>query len=280
MRILKRDPFLKIANDMVVDYPLPSSISYMWNFGSLAGVFLGIQLLTGLILVMHYTPHIDLAFVSVEHIARDVNAGWFLRYVHANGATFFFLMVYLHVLRGMYYGSFVYPRHMGWLIGTGILILGMGSGFLGYCLVFGQMSYWGVTVITSLASAVPVIGEELVVWIWGGFTVGNATLQRFFTLHYLLPFVVLGLVVAHLMAIHQVSTGNPLGLNSKVDFVSFHPYFTTKDVFGILAVLTVFAYIIFFHPTALLEVDNSIPANPMATPQSILPQWSIGPLHI
>ena len=279
MRFLKRDPFVNIANDMVVDYPSPANISYLWNFGSLAGLFLGVQLVTGIILAMHYTPHMDLAFNSIEHIMRDVNYGWFLRYCHANGASFFFLMLYAHILRGLYYGSYIYPRALVWHIGVAIYLLTMAAGFLGYILVWGQMSYWAATVIINLVSVVPLIGNSLTEWIWGGFSVGNPTLNRLFSLHYLVPFIIAVLAILHLMALHIPWSGTPLGTNSKVDMVPFHPYFSVKDGLGVLVLLVMLSYLVFFNPNLLGEPDNYIPANPMATPPHIVPDWYFLPFY-
>lgn len=279
MRRFKGDPLLKIVNDMVVDYPSPANISYLWNFGSLAGLFLGVQLFTGIILSMHYTPEMTLAFSSVEHIMRDVNSGWLLRYAHANGASLFFLMLYLHLLRGLYYGSYLYPRTLTWHFGVVILLLSMAAGFLGYILVWGQMSYWAATVITNLFSVVPFIGQNLTQWIWGGFSVANPTLNRFFSLHYLVPFILTAVALLHLFALHVPWSGTPLGTNSKVDMVPFHPYFSIKDSFGIIILLTILAYLVFFAPNLLGEPDNYIPANTMSTPAHIVPDWYFLPFY-
>jgi len=278
-RILKHNPLLQLMNNMIIDYPSPSNISYLWNFGSLAGLCLVIQLITGIILAMHYTPHMDLAFSSVEHIMRDVNYGWFLRYAHANGASMFFIVLYLHIFRGLYYGSYKHPRQLTWMIGVTIYLLTMAAGFLGYVLPWGQMSFWAATVITNLISAIPYIGNDIVYWVWGGFSVSNPTLNRFFSLHYLLPFIIAALAIVHLLALHVVLSGNPLGTNSKVDMIPFHPYFTLKDIYGIIVVLALLAYFIFFNPNLMGEPDNYIAANPLSTPPHILPDWYFLPFY-
>lgn len=236
---------------MVIDLPAPSNISYLWNFGSLLGVCLVVQLLSGIFLAMHYTPHVDLAFNSVEHIMRDVNFGWFLRYLHANGASMFFIMVYLHIGRGLYHGSYTKPREMLWGVGVVILIVMMATAFIGYVLPWGQMSFWGATVITNLISAIPYVGQDIVEWIWGGFSISNATLNRFFSLHYLLPFVLTGLVIVHLIALHEHGSNNPLGVDSNIDKLPFHPYFTLKDGLGFLLFAIFFSYFVYFNPNLL-----------------------------
>lgn len=273
MRLLKSHPILSIVNGMVIDLPAPSNLSYLWGFGSLLGLCLIIQIATGIFLAMHYTAHIDLAFASVEHIMRDVNYGWLIRYVHANGASMFFVMVYLHIGRGLYHGSYTQPRVMLWNIGVVILILMMATAFLGYVLPWGQMSLWGATVITNLISAIPYIGQEIVEWLWGGFSVGNATLNRFFSLHYLLPFVLAGLAVLHLIALHIDGSNNPLGINSNIDKVPFHPYYSIKDLFGYAVFAIFFSFFIFYAPNVLGHPDNYIPANPLVTPPHIQPEW-------
>lgn len=273
MRLLKKHPILSIVNGMVVDLPAPSNISYLWNFGSLLGVCLVVQLGSGIFLAMHYTPHIDLAFVSVEHIMRDVNYGWLLRYIHANGASMFFIMVYMHIGRGLYYGSYTKPRQLLWSVGVIILILMMATAFIGYVLPWGQMSFWGATVITNLISAIPYVGDDIVQWIWGGFSISNATLNRFFSLHYLLPFALVGLVLVHLIALHIDGSNNPLGVNSSIDKIPFHPYYTVKDALGLLLFLTFFAFFVYFSPNVLGHPDNYIPANSLVTPAHIVPEW-------
>nr|UER94121.1 cytochrome b [Ruspolia yunnana] len=264
-------PLFKIANSALVDLPAPSNISAWWNFGSLLGVCLMIQILTGLFLAMHYTAHIDLAFSSVAHICRDVNFGWFLRTLHANGASFFFICLYLHVGRGMYYGS--YNFFYTWMTGVLILFLVMGTAFMGYVLPWGQMSFWGATVITNLLSAVPYLGTDLVQWVWGGFAVDNATLTRFFTFHFVLPFIVAAMVMIHLLFLHQTGSNNPLGLNSDVDKIPFHPYFSFKDVFGFIIMIASLVFLTLLEPYMLGDPDNFIPANPLVTPVHIQPEW-------
>jgi len=264
-----------VLNNHLVDYPTPTNLSYYWGFGSSAGLMLVVQLITGIFLAMHYTPHVDRAFSSVEHIMRDVNYGWLLRYLHANGASFFFIVVYLHMMRGLYYGSYAHPRGHLWSSGVVIFILMMGTGFIGYVLPFGQMSLWGATVITNLISAVPRVGDSIVQWVWGGFSVDNATLNRFFSLHFTLPFVIAALALVHLALLHSegVGSGNPLGVDASVDRLPFYPYFYVKDLLGRLGVWTVLAAFVFFAPNALGHPDNYIPANPMVTPAHIVPEW-------
>lgn len=262
-----------------MEYPTPTNISYFWNFGSLSGIALGIQILTGILLAMHYTPHVDYAFLSVEHIMRDVNYGWLLRYIHSNGASMFFIVVYLHIFRGLYYGSYGAPRDKSWIVGVCIYLAMMATAFLGYVLPWGQMSFWGATVITNILGALPVVGDHIVLLLWGGFSVDNATLNRFFSLHYLVPFIILALVLAHIIVLHDPKSGNPLGLNSKVDRVSFHPYHTVKDLFGVLLFISLFSYFLFFNPNMLGHSDNYIPANPMVTPPHIVPEWYYLPMY-
>lgn len=279
MRILKTHPVLSLFNSFLVDSPLPSNISYFWSFGSLAGVLLATQLITGIALAMHYTPHVDLAFISVEHIMRDVNYGWLLRYIHANGASMFFIIVYIHIARGLYYGSYTSPRELLWSVGVIIFFLMMGTAFMGYVLPWGQMSFWAATVITNMLSAIPWVGTDLVQLVWGGFSVDNATLNRFFSLHYLLPFLILALVFVHLIALHQHASNNPLGISSNIDKVPFHPYFTYKDVFGFFLFGIFFAYFVYFDPNVLGHPDNYIPANPLVTPAHIVPEWYFLPFY-
>jgi ubiquinol-cytochrome c reductase cytochrome b subunit len=279
MRLLKRNPYLKIASDLLVDSPLPSNISYFWNYGSLLGVNLVIMILTGVTLAMHYTPHIDYAFWSVEHIMRDVNSGWLIRLIHANGASFFFILVYIHIARGLYYGSYRAPRGVLWGVGAIILILMMAIAFLGYVLPWGQMSFWGATVITNLLSAIPWIGPDLVFFVWGSHSVDNATLNRFFSLHYLLPFVLAALVAVHLFALSLVGSNNPEGISSNSDKIRFHPYYTWKDAVGVFWLILAYSVFVFFYPYYLGHPDNSIPANPMVTPHSIVPEWYLLPFY-
>nr|UUF68266.1 cytochrome b [Metapenaeus ensis] len=271
MPIRKSHPLFKIANGALVDLPAPTNISTLWNFGSLLGLCLIVQIATGLFLAMHYTAHIDLAFSSVAHICRDVNYGWLLRTLHANGASFFFICLYMHTGRGIYYGSFLYMH--AWSVGVVILLLTMATAFLGYVLPWGQMSFWGATVITNLASAIPYIGTELVQWIWGGFAVDNATLTRFFTFHFLFPFVVAAATLVHILFIHQTGSNNPLGIVSNVDKIPFHPYFTFKDITGFVVMLAALTLLTLLDPYLLGDPDNFIPANPLVTPAHIQPEW-------
>jgi len=254
-------------------YPTPVNISYLWNFGSLAGICLIIQIITGVCLAMSYTPHMDYAFSSIEHIMRDVQYGWLLRYVHFNGASMFFLIVFLHIFRGIYYGSFAYPRRMVWLMGMIILFLMIATAFMGYVLPWGQMSFWAATVITNLFSAIPYIGTDLVQWLWGGFSVSNATLNRFFSLHYLLPFIIVAVVGAHLVFLQFAHSSNPLGVKSSYDYVPFHPYFVVKDALGFFLFFILYALFIFFYPNVLGHPDNYIYADPLVTPAHIVPEW-------
>jgi len=279
MRILKTHVLLRLVNSYLVDSPQPANLSYLWNFGSLLGVCLIIQILTGAFLAMHYQANVDFAFNSVEHIMRDVNNGWILRYVHANVASFFFIFVYMHVGRGLYYSSYKSPRVLVWSIGVIILILMMAIAFLGYVLPYGQMSLWGATVITNLLSAIPFFGQDIVELIWGGFSVSNATLNRFFSLHYLLPFLLAALVVAHLIALHVHGSNNPNGVSSNGDRYAMHPYFVFKDLVTIFFFFLVLSIIVFFYPNLLGHSDNYIPANPMSTPASIVPEWYLLPFY-
>jgi len=273
MRILKTQVLLRFVNSYIVDSPQPANITYLWNFGSLLATCLVIQILTGAFLAMHYTPNVDFAFNSVEHIMRDVNNGWLIRYTHANVASFFFIFVYMHIGRGMYYSSYKSPRVLVWSIGVIILILMMAIAFLGYVLPYGQMSLWGATVITNLLSAIPVFGHDIVELIWGGFSVSNATLNRFFSLHYLLPFLLAALAVAHLIALHEHGSGNPNGVTSSGDRYAMHPYFIFKDLVTIFAFFLALSVMVFFYPNVLGHSDNYIPADPMVTPASIVPEW-------
>jgi len=276
---LLKQPLLSVVNDHLIDYPTPSNLSYMWSFGSLAGICLVIQILSGIFLAMHYTPHIDLAFASVEHIMRDVEGGWFLRYLHANGASMFFIVVYLHILRGLYYGSYASPREFVWIIGVVILLLMIITAFIGYVLPWGQMSFWGATVITSLASAIPVVGVDITHWLWGGFSIDNATLNRFFSLHYLLPFIIAGATIVHLAALHQYGSNNPLGTYGSLDKISFYPYFYVKDLVAWVLFAVFVGVFVFFYPNTLGHPDNYIPANPMSTPAHIVPEWYFLPVY-
>nr|AIO08347.1 cytochrome b [Nocomis asper] len=267
----KTHPLMKIANDALVDLPTPSNISALWNFGSLLGLCLITQILTGLFLAMHYTSDISTAFSSVTHICRDVNYGWLIRNMHANGASFFFICIYMHIARGLYYGSYLYKET--WNIGVILLLLVMMTAFVGYVLPWGQMSFWGATVITNLLSAVPYMGDTLVQWIWGGFSVDNATLTRFFAFHFLLPFVIAGATVLHLLFLHETGSNNPAGLNSDADKISFHPYFSYKDLLGFMLMLLTLMLLTLFSPTLLGDPENFTPANPLVTPPHIQPEW-------
>nr|QZH43606.1 cytochrome b [Coboldia fuscipes] len=264
-------PLFKIANNALVDLPAPINISAWWNFGSLLGLCLIIQILTGLFLAMHYTADISLAFNSVNHICRDVNYGWLLRMLHANGASFFFICIYLHIGRGIYYGSFMYQPT--WLVGVIILFLVMATAFMGYVLPWGQMSFWGATVITNLVSAVPYLGTDIVQWIWGGFAVDKATLTRFFTFHFILPFIVAAMTMIHLLFLHQTGSNNPLGINSNMDKIPFHPYFSFKDLTGFIVMMMALTLLTLIDPYLLGDPDNFIPANPLVTPPHIQPEW-------
>ncbi len=276
-----RLPVFSFTQDHLIDYPTPKNLNYWWNFGSLAGITLTIMIVTGIVLAMHYTPHVDYAFESVERIMRDVNYGWLIRYVHMNGGSMFFAVVYIHIFRGLYYGSYKAPREMLWIIGIIILLTMMATAFLGYVLPWGQMSFWAATVITNMFSAFPLIGEPIVTWLWGGFSVDNPTLNRFFSLHYLLPFVIFALVFLHLWALHVHHSNNPLGIDTKgpQDTIPFHPYYTIKDLFGLGVFMLVFLGFVFFAPNFFVEPDNYIKANPMQTPTHIVPEWYLTPFY-
>ncbi len=263
------------------EYPTPKNLNYWWNFGSLAGITLVVMIVTGIVLAMHYTPHVDHAFDSVERIMRDVNHGWLLRYVHANGAAMFFIAVYIHIFRGLYYGSFKSPREIVWWMGVIILLLMMATAFMGYVLPWGQMSFWAAKVITNLFSAIPLVGESITTWLWGGFTVDNPTLNRFFSLHYLLPFVIVGVVFVHLWSLHTVKSGNPLGIDIKSpkDTIPFHPYYTVKDMFGLGVFFLIWAGFVFFAPNFMGHPDNYIPADSLVTPPHIVPEWYFLPFY-
>nr|YP_009677013.1 cytochrome b [Dorcus hansi]QDH81673.1 cytochrome b [Dorcus hansi] len=267
----KMSPLTQIINNSLIDLPSPSNISAWWNFGSLLGLCLGIQIITGVFLAMHFTASIELAFNSVIHISRDVNYGWLIRATHANGASFFFICLYLHVGRGMYYSS--YNLKLTWTVGVIILFCIMATAFLGYVLPWGQMSFWGATVITNLLSAIPYIGSLVVQWLWGGFAVDNATLTRFFALHFLLPFIVAALVMIHLLFLHQTGSNNPLGTNSNIDKIPFHPYFSYKDIFGYIIMTFALMSLVLVNPFLLGDPENFIPANPLVTPVHIQPEW-------
>ena len=269
--IRKIHPRIKIVNNSLVDLPAPANLSIWWNFGSILGICLVLQIVTGLILAMHYTPHIDLAFSSVVHIIQDVNYGWLLRYIHANGASWFFICIYLHMARGIYYGSYLFIET--WNIGVILLILVIATAFIGYVLPWGQIRFWGATVITNLLSAIPYIGKTLVEWIWGGFAVDNATLNRFFALHFLLPFLIAAISMIHLLFLHQTGSNNPLGLNSNINKIPFHIYYSLKDIVGFVVLLASLSFIALFMPNILGDPENFIPANPLVTPIHIKPEW-------
>jgi len=276
-----RLPFVAMLQRELYDYPTPRNLSYWWNFGSLSGIMLVVMIVTGIFLAMQYTPHADLAFDSVERIMRDVDWGWMLRYAHMNGASMFFALVYIHLFRGLYYGSYKQPRELLWILGVIILILMIMTAFMGYVLPWGQMSYWAATVITNLFSAIPLIGQSIVTFLWGGFTVGNPTLNRFYALHYLLPFVILAVVLLHLIALHRFGSNNPLGIDKRgpQDTLPFHPYFTIKDLFGLVVFLLIYSFFVFYAPNFLGSSDNYIPANPMQTPNHIVPEWYLLPYY-
>jgi ubiquinol-cytochrome c reductase cytochrome b subunit len=277
-----RLPIFSFMNHELNEYPTPKNLNYWWNYGSLAGIMLVVMIVTGIVLAMHYTPNVDTAFRSVEqHIMRDVNYGWLIRYIHMNGASMFFLVVYIHIFRGLYYGSYKAPRELLWIIGVLILLLMMATAFMGYVLPWGQMSFWGATVITNLFSAIPWVGDGIVSWLVGGFGVANPTLNRFFSLHYLLPFIIVAVVVLHLIALHRFGSNNPIGIDTKgpQDSIPFHPYYTAKDAFGLGVFLIIYCGIIFFSPNFFGEPDNYIPANPLVTPPHIVPEWYLLPFY-
>jgi ubiquinol-cytochrome c reductase cytochrome b subunit len=276
-----RLPIIRLMDETMLQFPTPKNLNYWFTFGGILTFMLVVQILTGVVLAMHYVPHETMAFDSVERIMRDVNYGWLLRYMHSNGASMFFIAVYIHIFRGYYYGSYKAPREVLWLLGIVIYLLMMATGFLGYTLPWGQMSFWGATVITNFFSAIPVIGPSITEWLWGSFAVDNATLQRFFSLHYLLPFVIAGVVVLHIWALHVPGNNNPLGIDVKgpADTVPFHPYYTLKDLFALVVFVLVFSYFIFFNPNAMGHTDNYIQANRLATPLHIVPEWYYLPLY-
>nr|WJJ69973.1 cytochrome b [Apolemia sp. 3 CWD-2005] len=271
MRIRKENPIFSPINSAIVDLPTPSNISYLWNFGSLLGLCLAIQILTGIFLAMHYCSDVSLAFHSITHITRDVNYGFLLKYLHANGGSAFFVCVYIHIARGLYYGSYL-KIHL-WNVGIIIFLIMMLTAFIGYVLPWGQMSFWGATVITNFVSAIPYIGNDVVQWIWGGFSVSNATLSRFFSLHYLFPFILTALVFIHVILLHVVGSNNPTGINTNADKISFHPYFTTKDLFGFFILFLFISYLVFYIPNVLGDPENFMKANPLVTPIHIMPEW-------
>jgi ubiquinol-cytochrome c reductase cytochrome b subunit len=276
-----RLPIIGMLENVLLKHPYPKNLSYWWSFGSIAGIALVVQILSGLFLSMHYVANTQMAFNSVEHIMRDVNYGWLIRYIHAVGASMFFVALYAHITRGLYYGSYKAPREILWWIGIVIFLLTMATAFMGYVLPWGQMSFWGATVITNLFSAIPVVGESIVAWLWGGYSVDNPTLNRFFSLHFLLPFVIVGVVLIHLVSLHTVGSNNPTGvqIKTKKDIIPFHPYFTIKDMVGFVAFFLIFGYFLFFYPNSLGHPDNYIPANPMVTPAHIVPEWYFLPFY-
>ena len=276
-----RLPIVASLENTLKRHPYPKNLSYWWNFGSIAGICLVIQILSGLFLAMHYVPNTKLAFDSVEHIMRDVNYGWLIRYIHAVGASMFFVALYAHMIRSLYYGSYKPPREILWWVGIIIFLLTMATAFMGYVLPWGQMSFWGATVITNLFSAIPLVGESIVQWLWGGFSVDNPTLNRFFVLHFLMPFLIVGIVLLHLVALSTTGSNNPTGvpMKSKKDSISFHPYFTIKDMVGFVMFFIIFGYFLFFYPNSLGHPDNYIPANPLVTPAHIVPEWYFLPFY-
>ncbi|MBT3559246.1 MAG: cytochrome b [Rhodospirillales bacterium] len=273
--------FTFLDHSLGSSYPTPKNLNYWWNFGSLAGLVLVIMIVSGIVLAMNYTPHVDYAFESVERIMRDVNYGWLIRYIHMNGGSAFFICVYIHLFRGMYFGSYKEPRELLWILGVFILLAMMATAFMGYVLPWGQMSFWGATVITNLFSAIPFVGDSIVTLLWGGFSVDNPTLNRFFALHYLLPFVIVGLVVFHIWALHMHRSNNPLGVDVKgpEDMIPFHPYYTVKDLFGMGVFMVLFMFFVFYAPNFFGEPDNYIKANPMVTPPHIVPEWYFLPYY-
>jgi len=270
---------LSFVKAHIIDYPTPINLSYMWSFGFAAAICFICQVVTGIFLAMHYIPDVTIAFCSVEHIMRDVNYGWFIRYAHANGASMFFIVVYSHIFRGLYYTSYAKPKQLLWVSGILIFLLMMATAFLGYVLPWGQMSFWGATVITNLFSAIPYVGGSIVEWLWGGYSVDNPTLNRFFSLHYLLPFLIAGLLLVHLSLLHNDGSSNPTGIVEKVDTIPFYPYFYNKDLFSIVVFFTFFAFFIFFYPNLLGHPDNYIDANPLSTPAHIVPEWYFLPFY-
>src|SRR6202035_506833 len=277
----RRLPVASLVYSSFIAYPTPRNLNYWWTFGGILTFMLGVQIITGIVLAMHYTPHVDFAFNSVEQIMRDVNYGWLLRYVHANDASMFFLAAYIHMFRGLYYGSYKDPREVLWILGVIVLLLMVATGFMGYVLPWGQMSFWAATVITNLFSALPGVGEPIVTWLWGGYAVGNPTLNRFYSLHYLLPFVIAGVVVLHIWALHMVGQNNPDGIEPKSakDTVNFTPYATIKDAFVLIVFCILFGWFVFYVPNYLGHADNYIPANPAVTPAEIVPEWYYLPFY-
>ena len=279
MTFRKSNVYLNLVNSYLIDSPQPSSINYWWNLGSLLGLCLVIQIITGIFIAMHYSSNIELAFSSVEHIMRDVQGGWILRYCHANGASFFFGCMYMHIAKGLYYGSYRSPRTLTWIIGVIIFVATIAAAFLGYCCVYGQISHWGALVITNLFSAIPFVGKDIVEWLWGGFSVSNPLIQRFFALHYLVPFVIAALVIMHLIALHIHGSSNPLGITGNLDRLPMHGYFIFKDLITVFVFLIIFSLFVFYSPNTLGHPDNYIPGNPIVTPASIVPEWYLLPFY-
>nr|QMS50950.1 cytochrome b [Metschnikowia sp. 01-655c1] len=279
MTIRKSNPYLALANSYLMDSPQPSSMNYWWNVGSLLGLCLVMQMASGMFLAMHYSSNMELAFNSVEHMMRDVNGGWLMRYIHANGASFFFMAMYLHIGKALYYGSYKSPRVLVWTMGVMMFMLTMATAFMGYCTVYGQMSHWGATVMTNLLSAMPFIGSDLVPVMWGGFSVSNPTIQRFFALHFLLPFMLAALVMMHLMALHIHGSSNPVGMTGNLDRMPMHSYFMFKDLMTVFVFLLMFSLFVFFSPNTLGHPDNYMPGNPMVTPASMVPEWYLLPFY-
>jgi len=276
-----RLPIIGLVHSSFVVFPVPRNLNYMWTFGAILMIVLVVQIVTGIVLAMHYTANAELAFSSVEHIMRNVEYGWLMRYLHANGASFFFIAVYIHMFRGLYYGSYKAPREVLWILGVIILLLMMATAFMGYVLPWGQMSYWGATVITNLFSVIPVVGDTIVSFLWGGYSVGNPTLNRFFSLHYLLPFMIFGVVLLHVWALHVPGNNNPAGIDvkTKKDTVPFHPYMTVKDTFSAMLFIIVLSWFVFYMPNYLGHADNYVPANPSVTPSHIVPEWYFLPFY-
>ncbi len=278
MRFVKQNKIINFIYHTAISYKPPITLNYFWNYGILALICLIIQLITGIFLAMHYVASPENAFNSIEHIMRDVNYGWLLRYLHANGASMFFLVIYIHMCRGLYYGSYMFPRQILWITGVIIFLIMILTAFMGYVLPWGQMSFWAATVITNLASAIPFIGDYIVYWLWGGFSVGGPTLNRFFSFHYLMPFILISLVLCHILILHETKSNNPLGINSP-DYIQFTPYYTLKDLFGIIIFWLFFASFLYYSPNYLGHTDNYIKANPMVTPAHIVPEWYFLPMY-
>ena len=276
---LNKHPLFSILSSHIINYPTPINLNYMWSFGSAAGICLVIQIISGIFLAMYYTPHIDYAFLSIEFIMRNVNNGWIIRYIHANGASIFFIIVYCHIFRGIYFGSYIKPRQLLWISGVIIFILMMATAFIGYVLPWGQMSFWGVTVITNIFSAIPFVGKSIVEWLWGGFSIGNPTLNRFFSFHYLFPFLIVGVTIIHLALLHINGSNNPIGLESPSNKISFYPYFYVKDLLAFFFLIFLFSFLIFYYPNLLGHSLNYIPADSMSTPSDIVPEWYFLPFY-